>query len=132
MKTMGKIITGVLIVSVIFMYIKNTKKHTITKDICTQTESTDSGQQLEIIEENESIDESIDEENESIDEENDLDDYIQNEVSQIEEVENLSSPVSQDNELTRMSVIELKERARVQQIKGYSKLKKAELIEILS
>ena len=144
MKTMGKIITGVLIVSVIYIYIQNTKKR-VTKEICAQTDEIDKinfgqqyntiieegnqekinfGQQFNtIIEENGNQENMkiIDESNELICEETDLDLLI-----------DVSSPVSQDNELTCLSVIELKDLARVQQIKGYSRMKKAELIQILS
>ena len=135
MKTMGKIITGVLIISVIYIYIKNSKKTTkkekITYDICIQTDVCEDHlvfQDLDTINEENVLDVStvIEEENNTIDE------YIQKETSCIEEVENLSSPISQDNSLKNMNVIDLKELAKEQNIKGYSRMKKADLIEILS
>ena len=160
MKTMGKIITGVLIISVIYMYIKNTKKETKekeTKDICIQTEpiymedellaqeklDSDTEKKNSEIEDNYDIvkenfediqnEESSTQENfEDIqNEESQIqDDYIQNEESQIQEISSCLS--SQENGLKDMSVIELKEFARLQQIKGYSRMKKAELVQILS
>lgn len=129
MKTMGKIITGVLIISVIYMYIKNTKKETKekeTKDVCLQTESI----YMDIIRDELLAEEKLDlicedSEDDVIPKE---DEYIQKEESQIEEVENLSP----ENGLISMSVIELKELAKQQNVKGFSRMKKSELIEILS
>ena len=157
MKTMGKIITGVLIISVIYMCIKNTKKTTqkeiTTSDICIQTDiskdhlvsqgllDTTNEENNFNVHKDEFEPTVIEEENNFnvhkdkfeptvIEEENNtIDEYIQKEELCIEEV---SNPMSQDSELKNMSVVDLKELAKHQQIKGYSRMKKVELIEILS
>ena len=125
MKTISKLITGVIIVSVIYIYIKNTKttqKHN-TKDICTQTESDMHMELDEIASDIEDKLNVIEESNSDIETE---DEYIHNEESHIEEVENLSNQMSQDNGLRNMNVVELKELAKEQQVKGYSRMKKSE------
>lgn len=161
MKIMGKIITGVLIVSVIFIYIKKHKEaaYINTKEIAIQTEEIDKSYDIiteQLIEEEQElpeerstemidgIPESSKETNtEMIYENSDLpgvlntemidEEYIQNEDSDITQVENLTSPSSEaDSLLKSMNLIELKELAKEQDIKGISRMKKAELIKILS
>jgi len=134
MKTMGKIITGVLIVSVIFMYIKNRKEYSEkelkkTCDVGIQTESIYTNNILDDLYTEEKTYNDIDESKNGllIEEE-----YIQTENLDIQEVENLDSPSSEHSELNNLNVIELKDLAKLQNIKGYSRMKKAELIEILS
>ena len=127
MKTAGKIILSVIIVSVIYTYIRNTKIEKSISKINTNTVSTQTDFVPECTEaySQEKV-YSISEETYSDSEKED--EYIQKEESQIEEVENLS----QDNGLKSMSVMDLKDLAREQQIKGFSRMKKIELIEILS
>ena len=140
MKTMGKIIAGVLIVGVIYMYMKNNKttmkKDTKTKDISVQTDSLIDEpilkDELYVIEAEEYIqkEESLIEEVKQL-----TSNSISADVEQVEEhthIEEVSSPVSQNDGIRNMSVIELKELAKEQNVKGYSRMKKAELIEILS
>ena len=124
MKTMGKIITGVLIISVIYMYIKNTNKTTKkeTKDVCIQTEN------MDIIRHKHYAEEKL----ENLDVIFEEDQVVEDDNADIQEVENLNSPSSEHTEPENMSVIELKNLAKEQNIKGYSRMKKAELIEILS
>ena len=61
-----------------------------------------------------------------------LDVIFEENYAVIQEVENLDSPSSEHSEPENMSVIELKNLAKLQNIKGYSRMKKSELIEILS
>ena len=135
---MGKIITGVLIVSVIYLYIKKRKKEATKKEnIATQTEPIIKDEVLPI----QKIDSCMYSISEEILSNSEEEEYIQTEESQIQEVEQLSQDrtnvsdteeESQANELKNMSVIELKELAKQQNIKGFSRMKKTELIEILS
>lgn len=149
MKTMVKILTGVLIVSVI-MYInkKNKFKETVNietqTDSCTQETNYEIEEELILIkEEDEILNEEelmlIQEEDKiSIEEElilNEEEDKILNEEEDIilneEQIEEENMEVN-FSELNNMNVCELKELAKQQDIKVVSRMKKADLIKILS
>ena len=134
MKTMGKIITGIIIVSVIFVCIKKSKEN-IKKlnNVSTQTESN-----LESIIEEEEINETEEEEN-SEEEEHEISESEISEINETEEKEISESEIIEsevvlgtEEELENMSVIELKELAKIQNIKGFSRMKKSDLIQSLS
>ena len=149
MKTMGKIITGIIIVSVIFVCIKKSKEN-IKKlnNVSTQTESN-----LESIIEEEEINETEEEENseeeeheiseseinETEEEEHEISESEISEINETEEKEISESEIIEsevvlgtEEELENMSVIELKELAKIQNIKGFSRMKKSDLIQSLS
>ena len=119
---MAKFLTGILIVGIIYMYI-NKMNDTVNAE--TQTEEEPYSQQVDLS----TIEEEPEEE------------YIHQEESFLEQVEELSDTTSTNcidttstdcTDFNQMSVIELKEMAKIQNIKGYSRMKKSDLIEKLS
>ena len=129
MKLSGKIITGIVIVGIIYVYYRNKSMKIVLKtDESTQTDFMEP-----IIEEL-----TLEQQDHKVSYEIKKEEYI-NTLNSIREEETTEQIIDdnhysseEDNQtIINYSVLELKEMAKEQKIKGYSKMKKAELIEKL-